>query len=112
MLGFATANGYRALGIEDGGVLKEGNRADLIVIDMMQPHLVPSLRVVSNFVHHGQGRDVEAVMVDGRWIMRDRKVLTMDEKTIVQGVEEMGQRLWAQEFAKMPDRKPTDLRPL
>jgi 5-methylthioadenosine/S-adenosylhomocysteine deaminase len=112
MLGFATANGYRALGIEDGGVLKEGNRADLIVVDMMQPHLVPSLRIVSNFVHHGQGRDVEAVMVDGRWIMRDRKVLTLDEKAIVQGVEEMGQRLWAEEFAKTPDWKPKDLRPL
>ena len=111
MLGFATANGYRALGVGDGGVLKEGNRADLIVIDVLQPHLVPSLRFVSNFVHHGQGRDVEAVMVDGRWLMRDRKVLTLDEAAIVRDVEEMGHRLWGQEFAKTPDRKPGDLAP-
>jgi 5-methylthioadenosine/S-adenosylhomocysteine deaminase len=110
ILRFATGNGYKALGVADGGVLKEGNKADLIVIDMRQPHLVPALRVVSNFVHHGQGRDIEASMVDGRWIMRDRKVLTLDEAALVRQVEEMGHRLWMPELAKA-GKGPADLNP-
>ena len=42
-------------------------------------HMVPVLRAVSTFVHQAQARDVEAVMVDGKWLMKDGKVLTMDE---------------------------------
>ncbi len=80
---WATVNGYRAMGIPDGGSLVPGNKADLIMIDFRRAHLVPRLRVVSTFVHQGQGRDVTDVMVDGRWLMRDGKVLTMDEERIV-----------------------------
>src|SRR5262249_42926274 len=80
---WATRNGYRALGIPDGGWLAPGNRADLILIDLRKPHLTPALRVVSCFVHQGLATDVEAVMVDGRWIMRDRRVLTLDEEPLV-----------------------------
>jgi 5-methylthioadenosine/S-adenosylhomocysteine deaminase len=61
---WATVNGYRAMGIPDGGSSK-GNKADLIMIDPRRAHLAPRLRVVSTFVHQGQGRDVTDVMVDG-----------------------------------------------
>src|SRR5215510_363014 len=80
---WATRNGYRALGIPDGGWLAPGNRADLIVVDLRKPHLTPALRPVSCFVHQGLASDVEAVMVDGRWIMRDGRVLTLDEPALV-----------------------------
>ena len=70
-LRWATRNGYRALGVADGGFLKEGNRADLIMVDLQRAHLVPVLRVVSDFVHNGQARDVQSVMVDGKWLMKD-----------------------------------------
>src|SRR3546814_11986790 len=79
VLRWATRNGYRALGIPDGGWLAPGNLADLMVVDLRRAHLVPVLRVVSDFVHQGQARDVVSVMVDGAWNMRDGKVLTMDE---------------------------------
>ena len=63
-LAWATRNGYRALGVPDGGWLGPGSLADLIVIDLRRPHLMPALRVVSCFVHQGQAGDVEAVMVE------------------------------------------------
>ena len=91
-LGWATRNGYRALGITDGGWLAEGNLADLIVIDLREPHLTPALRVVSDFVHQGQASDVEAVMVDGRFIMRDGRVQTLDERAIVAEAERIARR--------------------
>src|SRR5207244_13045191 len=61
------------------------------------------VRIVSAFVHNGQPADIEAVMVDGRWLMRDRKVLTLDEKNIVTRAEAIGQRAWRQLVEKYPD---------
>ena len=104
-LRWATANGYRALGIDDGGVLAAGNRADLIMVELRQAHLVPVVRVVSSFVHQGQPRDVTAVMVDGRWLMRDGKVLTMDEAGIVAEADRIGRDAWARMLAARPELK-------
>ena len=102
-LGWGTRNGYRALGITDGGWLAEGNLADLIVIDLRKPHLTPALRVVSDFVHQGQAGDVEAVMVDGRFIMRDGRVLTLDERAIVAEAERIARAAWGRLFKERPD---------
>jgi 5-methylthioadenosine/S-adenosylhomocysteine deaminase len=103
VLGWATRNGYRALGVPDGGWLAPGNRADLIVVDLRVPHLTPALRVVSDFVHNGQAGDVQSVMVDGRWIMRDRRVLTLDEPAIVAEAARLARAAWARLFAAHPE---------
>jgi 5-methylthioadenosine/S-adenosylhomocysteine deaminase len=105
-LRWATANGYRALGIGDGGSLAIGNRADLIVVELRQAHLVPLMRVVSSFVHQGQPRDITAVMVDGRWLMRDGEVLTMDEAGIVAEADRIGRAAWARLLADRPELTP------
>ena len=94
VLVWATTNGYHALGLEEAGSLRAGEKADLIVIDTRRPHLVPTTRIVSSFVHQGQAGDVESVMVDGRWLMRDGEVLTMDERTIVREAERIDRRTW------------------
>jgi len=103
VLTWATRNGYAALGIADGGWLAPGNRADLIVVDLRRPHLTPALRVVSDFVHNGQAGDVESVMVDGRWIMRDHRVLTLDEPALVAEAERVARAAWSRLFAARPD---------
>jgi 5-methylthioadenosine/S-adenosylhomocysteine deaminase len=103
---WATRQGYGALGIADGGWLAPGNKADLIIIDLHRAHLVPLLRVVACFVHQGQARDVEAVMVDGRWLMRDGVLLTMDEATIVQEADRIGRAVWQRLFAERPTLVP------
>jgi 5-methylthioadenosine/S-adenosylhomocysteine deaminase len=102
-LRWATRNGYRAMGWEDGGVLAEGMLADLIMVRTARAHLTPFLRPVSVFVHQAQASDVTDVMVDGRWIMREGRVLTMDEATLVREAEEVAARAWAKLFAERPD---------
>jgi 5-methylthioadenosine/S-adenosylhomocysteine deaminase len=100
---WATVNGYQAMGIPDGGALVPGNKADLIVVDLNRAHLVPVLRVVADYVHQGQSRDVEAVMVDGRWIMRGGVILTMDEERIVAEAQRLGKLAWRRLFESCRD---------
>ena len=103
MLEWAARNGARALGHADADSLEVGKKADLFIVDARRPNLVPAVRIVSAFIHNGQGADVEAVMVDGRWLMRDGKVLTLDEADIVARAEQIGQRAWRQLIEKHPD---------
>jgi 5-methylthioadenosine/S-adenosylhomocysteine deaminase len=53
-----------------------------------------------------QGRDVEAVMVDGRWLMRDGALLTIDEASIVQEADRIGRVAWQRLFAERPALTP------
>jgi 5-methylthioadenosine/S-adenosylhomocysteine deaminase len=76
------------------------------MVDLRQAHLVPLLRMVSCFVHQGQARDVEAVMVDGRWLMRDGTVLTMDEKAMVPKADRIARTAWQRPFTERPDLQP------
>jgi 5-methylthioadenosine/S-adenosylhomocysteine deaminase len=110
-LRWASRNGYAAFGMPDGGWLGPGNKADLIMIDTERAHLVPMLRAVSNFVHNGQARDVQSVMVDGRWLMRDGKVLTMDEPAIVAAAQEVANKAWSRQFKKRFDKPPAGFSP-
>lgn len=102
-LGWATRNGYRAMGMQDGGVLAPGMKADLIMLRTDRPHLVPRMRPVSTFVHQGQAADIESVMVDGTWIMRDGAVLTMDEAAIVEEADRIARRAWARLLQDRPE---------
>jgi 5-methylthioadenosine/S-adenosylhomocysteine deaminase len=109
---WATVNGYQAMDMAEGGALIAGNKADLIVIDLRRAHLVPVMRVVSDYVHQGRGSDVEAVMVDGRWIMRGGRILTMDEEGIVADAQNIAQRAWRRLFAGDPRlQKPPGFQP-
>ena len=104
VLEWATSGGARALGMEDiTGCLEVGKKADLFVVELMRPHLVPSLRVVSSFVHNGQPADITSVMVDGAWVMRDGRVLTIDEADIVRRAEAVGHASWRRLLERYPD---------
>ena len=107
-LRWATRNGYRALGVPDGGWLAPGNKADLIVIDLQRAHLVPVLRVVSDFVHNGQARDVQSVMVDGKWLMKDGKVLVLDEEKLLADAQQIARTAWARQFRTLAGTKPPE----
>ena len=105
-LRWGTANGYRAIGVADGGQLKAGNLADLIVVDVARAHLIPFQRIVPAFVHNGQARDVDSVMVDGRWVMRDGKVLTLDEAQVLADGSRVGRELWMRVLRDNPGVAP------
>lgn len=98
VLRWATRNGYRALGIPDGGWLAPGNKADLIVVDLQRAHLIPVLRVASDFVHNGQAHDVQSVMVDGRWLMRDGVVRTLNEEALLAEAQQVARTAWSRQF--------------
>jgi 5-methylthioadenosine/S-adenosylhomocysteine deaminase len=82
----ATIDGARALGLDSMiGSIEAGKRADLIIIELEQaPHTVPTHDVVVQLVHSIKGTDVRSAMVDGRFVMRDRCILTVDEKNTLQ----------------------------
>lgn len=104
VLEWATSGGAGALGMEDiAGSLEVGKKADLFVVDLMKPHLVPSLRVVSSFVHNGQPGDITSVMVGGEWVMRDGKVLTIDEEDVVRRAEAVGHAAWRRLLERYPN---------
>jgi len=103
VLQWATADGCRSLGLTECGTIEVGKKADLIVIDTQRAHLVPTMRIVSAFVHNGMPTDVESVMVDGKWIMHDGEVLTMDGTAIIAEAERIGRRAWGRLLEDYPD---------
>ncbi len=88
------------------GSLEVGKKADLLVLDTQRIHLVPAARIVSAWINNGQPSDIESVMVDGRFIMRNRKILTMDEDSIIAQADKVGRRVWSQVQAAGPIAVP------
>jgi 5-methylthioadenosine/S-adenosylhomocysteine deaminase len=84
VLEMATLGGARALGMEDRlGSLEPGKRADLVVVATGAARLHPLYDPVSHLVYAAKGADVKHVVVEGRIVMRDRKVLTLDEAAVI-----------------------------
>ncbi|MDZ7850091.1 MAG: amidohydrolase [Halodesulfurarchaeum sp.] len=77
----ATEGGSRALGLP-GGLIEPGGAADLIVVDFGRPRMTPVHEYVSNLVYAAHGDDVRHTIVDGRVLMEDREVVTLDEQAV------------------------------
>jgi 5-methylthioadenosine/S-adenosylhomocysteine deaminase len=83
-LRMATIDGARASGLESEiGSLEVGKRADVIVVDLAQLHSSPPTDVVSSLVYSSRASDVRATIIDGRIVMRDRELLSLDETTVI-----------------------------
>jgi 5-methylthioadenosine/S-adenosylhomocysteine deaminase len=90
----ATRDGARALGLEkEVGVLKPGYKADLILVDLNQAHLCPRHKLVAQMVYSARGSDVDTVIIDGRPVMENRKMLTVDEDAVRNQVERRVEKL-------------------
>jgi len=97
ILADATEGGSRAVNQQKTiGSLEVGKKADLFVLNTRRPYLVPAGRLVSAVIHGGHPGDIESVMVDGEFIMRDNKVLTMDEDAVIREADAVGKRIWKQ----------------
>ena len=68
--------------------IEPGKLADLITVDMRQPHLAPTHLPVHTLMLYGNAADVADVMVEGRWVMRGRQVLTVDEAEVLRDAAE------------------------
>jgi 5-methylthioadenosine/S-adenosylhomocysteine deaminase len=78
----ATGAGADALGV-DAGRVEAGRLADLAVVDLSAPHLAPAHDLVSHLAYAVRGSDVRHTVCDGRVLMRDRALTTVDEAAVV-----------------------------
>jgi 5-methylthioadenosine/S-adenosylhomocysteine deaminase len=85
-LRMATIDGARALGLgNEIGSLEAGKRADVIVVDLDQPHSSPQLNdVVSVLVYSAVASDVRTTIIDGQVVLRDGELLTLDETVVIE----------------------------
>jgi len=82
-LEMATLGGARAAHLErEIGSLEAGKRADLILVDLDAPHIVPMYNLYSHLVYAAKASDVTETVVNGRLLMRRRRLLTLNEETI------------------------------
>jgi cytosine/adenosine deaminase-related metal-dependent hydrolase len=95
ILADATEGGSRAVNMQSSiGSLTVGKKADFFVLNTLKPYLVPHGRLVSAVIHGGHPSDIESVMIDGEFIMRDNKVLTLDEPALLRQADAVGKRIW------------------
>ena len=77
----STIGGAAAIGLKDKiGSIETGKQADIVIIDMNKPHLVPMYNPVSHLVYNVKGSDVNDVIIDGQIIVKDKKLRTIDTK--------------------------------
>ena len=90
----ATLGGARLLGADKQiGSLEVGKKADLIVLDMDQPHLTPVYNPVSHVVYTARGSDVLHSVINGRIVMEKRILTTLDENRIVREMSALGRKV-------------------
>lgn len=91
-----TSVGAEALGLGDAiGRITEGRRADMILIDLDRPHLTPMFDPYAHLVYAVGRDDVRSVMIDGRFVMRDRALPTLDEETVLTDVGLLAEKIRA-----------------
>lgn len=92
----ATIDGARALHLEkEIGSLEGGKKADLILIGLDAPNAVPMYDVYAQLAYALKGSDVETVVIGGRIVMRDKKVLTVDEAAVIAKAREYKSKIEA-----------------
>jgi 5-methylthioadenosine/S-adenosylhomocysteine deaminase len=94
-LEMATINGARALGLSGVGALEPGSKADIAIVDLRSANATPAIKPISTLVYTTQASDVRTLIVDGRIVMRDREVLTMDEREVIGLAREAARHLVA-----------------
>jgi 5-methylthioadenosine/S-adenosylhomocysteine deaminase len=94
VLEMSTRNAARALGLSSLiGSLEPGKKADLIVVNTSKPHLTPMYSPESHLVYSARGSDVETVVIEGRVVMEDGKILSMDVQKAMETVREIAEEI-------------------
>lgn len=93
ILNLATQGGARLLGREDIGLLEPGYQADLILLRSDRPHLQPLYNPVSQLVYAARGADVDTVWIHGKMVMKERKLLTLDEEEIYRHIHKIKEKI-------------------
>ncbi len=94
VLKMATCEAARALGLDDvTGSLAPGKKADVIVIDTNKPHLTPMYNMHSHLVYAAGGNDVDTSIINGRLVMENRRLLTLDISKVMADVNQVAEEV-------------------
>ncbi|MBU5669226.1 amidohydrolase [Peptoniphilus sp. MSJ-1] len=93
ILKMATVNGAKALGFKNLGLVKEGYTADLNIFNLDSNSFTPRNNLISALVYSANSHDVESVICDGKFIMRNREIVNIDEKKIREKVIEIWENI-------------------
>ncbi|MGA1874016.1 MAG: amidohydrolase [bacterium] len=86
----ATREGARVIGMDrEIGKLAAGKKADIILLDLKKPHLLPLYNVYSHLVYTFSGADVSSVIAGGKMLMKDRRLLHLDENDVLERVKKL-----------------------
>ncbi len=109
VLEMATINGAKVMGLqEEIGSLEAGKKADLIILDTNKAHLTPRPNPVSTCVCAVNGSDVNTVVIDGKMIMENRKVLTLDEEGIIKKAQASARDVFQKAGVEIKSRWPRE----
>ena len=92
MLKMANLGGAEILGVNTG-ILEEGKKADIIAINLKEPHLYPRYNLISHLVYSARGSDVSFVMCNGKVLMEEGKIKTLNEEDIFQEALDFEKRI-------------------
>jgi len=101
MLRIATIGGANVIGLGDKvGSLEAGKKADIIIMDLKAPHMVPIItrpvrNVAPNIVYYSRGDEVETVIVNGKSVVEDRRCVTLDEEEVMKKAQEAADEITA-----------------
>jgi cytosine/adenosine deaminase-related metal-dependent hydrolase len=95
LLHAATVGGAKALLRDDLGQLKPGAKADIVIADLKSPSMMPARDPLRSFVYHAADRAVRDVFIDGRRVVQDGKVLTLDQPGAAERLAEAQARMMA-----------------
>jgi 5-methylthioadenosine/S-adenosylhomocysteine deaminase len=94
VLKMATVGGAHLLGEEKKrGKIKQGYEADLVLLTKRSPALAVNTDLISQLVYYENGSSIESVMIRGEWVLKNRKIVTFDEKAVLQAVKEKHESL-------------------
>lgn len=96
VLEFATINGAKALGMEkEIGSIEVGKKADIILINLKRANLTPLTNPISHIVYASKGSDVDTVIVDGKVLMENRELRTLDLEEVLKFAKEEAGKLFS-----------------
>ncbi len=98
-LDLATIEAAKVIGMgNEIGSLEPGKKADVIVVDMKKPHMIPNVDSIAYLVYYGSGNDVKTVIIDGKVIMEDRIMKKVDESKILQKTQKAAENVWTRYY--------------
>ncbi len=107
VLEMATIGGAKALGLDhEIGSIEPGKKADLVFVSTNKPRLTPSPNPVSTLVYAANGDDVDSVMVDGSFLVRHGRLMSLDEEAIVAQARERAAKLYERAGVRVESRWP------